>query len=499
MGNTPTKLDSGNPTYNETDLVNNADNSTHKNYKNRSRNVSLANALLNPNGNNITGDYNTSSTRQRQHSIFDKMDRDKARKKYIKDREQLKEIHARGLVVKYDECCDGGFLAPFGCYNFDKLDYNIDIVRNLIIERKLAPFYTPLQDFDETWSREEIIKIVDGLPLHATFEENLEEFEDVPIGDLKKPNFDHLIDKNLSKREQRRQHSKIFRARLYRKRLIWQETANESFLEDKVDSKQNKIKNKYLPSDDLKYSLYKNGMECPICFLYIPGPLNYSKCCQQPICTECFVQIKRSEPHFPHEEVDPTKPITDDNSKDPNLLISEPANCPYCATPNFSITYAPPTSRRTGIGGIPPSDYREGGQNEMEKEELSIQEKECKENLGLSTSVSQSEDKPRDATNVNVITSDDIRPDWETNLKKERSRLAKRAANATAIHVSNQLVDPEYSLKQNSNAGSPAKYLTNGIKSKSKKKSLSLEELEDQMIKQAIQLSLEEQQKSKKK
>jgi hypothetical protein len=24
--------------------------------------------------------------------------------------------------------------------------------------------------------------------------------------------------------------------------------------------------------------------------------MNYSRCCEQPICTECFVQIKRADP-----------------------------------------------------------------------------------------------------------------------------------------------------------------------------------------------------------
>ena len=497
MGNSPTKLDSENNSYTETDLLNNADTLNNKNYKNRSRNTSLANVLLNTTEDN--------HTKLKRYSIFNNTDHDKDKKKAIKDREQVKEAQARGLVVKYDECCDGGYLAPFGCYRLDKLDYNIDIVKDLIIERKLAPFYTPLQDFDDTWSREEIIKIVDGLPLHATFEENLEEFEDIPIGDLKNPNFDYLIDKNLSKREQRHQHSKIFRARLYRKRLIWQETANETFLEDKIDSKINKTKNKYLPSDDLKCSLYKNGMECPICFLYIPGPLNYSKCCQQPICTECFVQIKRAEPHFPHEEVDPTKPMTDDSSKDPNLLISEPPNCPYCATPNFSITYTPPKNRRTGIDGISPSDYHDEVGNPIQIEELTNQEKVNKENSESSTisSVGTStfkNKKPKNVTTTaSIISSDDIRPDWEAKLKKERSKLAKRAANATAIHVNNQLIDPDHSFGQNFNASIPIKPLTHGINSNTKKKQLSLEELEDQMIKQAIKLSLEEQKKSKKK
>ena len=31
--------------------------------------------------------------------------------------------------------------------------------------------------------------------------------------------------------------------------------------------------------------------ECPICMLYYAGGLNRSSCCQQGICSECFLQI----------------------------------------------------------------------------------------------------------------------------------------------------------------------------------------------------------------
>ena len=31
--------------------------------------------------------------------------------------------------------------------------------------------------------------------------------------------------------------------------------------------------------------------ECPICMLYFPGGLNRSACCQQGLCSECFLQI----------------------------------------------------------------------------------------------------------------------------------------------------------------------------------------------------------------
>lgn len=43
------------------------------------------------------------------------------------------------------------------------------------------------------------------------------------------------------------------------------------------------------------YSGWQHPIECPICFLWYPENINYCRCCHQPICTECFVEIKRSE------------------------------------------------------------------------------------------------------------------------------------------------------------------------------------------------------------
>ncbi|CAO3624244.1 unnamed protein product [Cunninghamella echinulata] len=55
-------------------------------------------------------------------------------------------------------------------------------------------------------------------------------------------------------------------------------------------------------------------IECPICFLSYPSNINYTQCCDQPICTECFVQFKRS---------DPTLPVS----------------CPFCVQDNFGVIY----------------------------------------------------------------------------------------------------------------------------------------------------------------
>lgn len=476
MGNAPAKLGDGEPGSGEAG-----------NYKVRSQSTSSAgasgraaswnseyNGPTSRRGTSLVGNILSPSGRSRADSVGGAQP---SRRKSTKERELTKEAHAKQLVVKFEETVDGGFLAPYGCYGFEKLDYDADVVRSLIIDRRLAPFYIPLQDFDESWTKKELIKIVDGLPLHASFEENLEKYEDVAVGNLKKANFDDLIDKTLSKREQRRMRSKIFRARLYRKRMIWQEIENENYLDQKIDSKRSNSTSKnnaFLPSDDLKYSLYQTGTECPICFLYYPEPLNYSNCCLQPICTECFVQIKRAEPHFPHEEVDPTQPVTNDDEKDPNLLTSEPANCAYCATPNFAVTYEPKADRKVGIGGIKPSTYalpEEPAQRAPEPP------------AGGSTSERRGS---RTQNNADVVSSDMIRPDWKVKLDKERARLARRSANATAIHVSNRLIDPDHPSRRGSNLDS-----SNGR---------DLQDLEEEMLARAIRLSIaEEEVRAKKK
>jgi len=54
-----------------------------------------------------------------------------------------------------------------------------------------------------------------------------------------------------------------------------------------------------------------------------PSNINTSRCCQQPICTECFVQIKRSEATLTH-------------------LESEPACCPFCVETDFGVIYERP-------------------------------------------------------------------------------------------------------------------------------------------------------------
>src|SRR5205814_1664603 len=48
-------------------------------------------------------------------------------------------------------------------------------------------------------------------------------------------------------------------------------------------------KDPYVNGIPIEAFLYKDATECPICFLYYPPYLNRTRCCDQPICSECFV------------------------------------------------------------------------------------------------------------------------------------------------------------------------------------------------------------------
>lgn len=56
----------------------------------------------------------------------------------------------------HEETVDLGFLTPQGIYTGPR-DWNQAIVSQLIVDRKLAPFYRPLEDYEESWDDEQII------------------------------------------------------------------------------------------------------------------------------------------------------------------------------------------------------------------------------------------------------------------------------------------------------------------------------------------------------
>ncbi|KAG2158444.1 uncharacterized protein EDB93DRAFT_1238188 [Suillus bovinus] len=238
----------------------------------------------------------------------------------------------------HDDTVDYGHLTPQGVYTGSK-DWNHGIVTQLIVDRRLAPFYRPLEDYNENWDDEQIMSARRVLPDTDSTK--------VDSRDSTKP-------AHQSKRP--------------------------------GASKE--------PSRYPEAAIYRGAVECPICFLYYPPNMNHSRCCDQAICTECFVQIKRTEPTATH-------------------LVSEPAACPYCVQENFGVVYTPP-SWRTGIGSdgtsLPVwSDIPKGAQQNI----ASAAHKRRRKSFG--------HDSPE------VVTTDSIRPDWEAKLAAVRAAVTRRA------------------------------------------------------------------------
>ncbi|KAF6764724.1 zf-C3HC4 type zinc finger protein [Ephemerocybe angulata] len=237
----------------------------------------------------------------------------------------------------HEESVDYGALQPQGVYTGPR-DWNQSVVTQLIVSRKLAPFYRPLEEYDESWDDDQVLAARREAP--ETPENST---ETAARADTSKPS-----------------HSK----------------------------RQSAVK-EFRP----EAAIYRGATECPICFLYYPANINHSRCCDQAICTECFVQIKRAEPTTTH-------------------LVSEPAACPYCVQDNFGVVYTPPPWR-AGIGS-------EGSMQLTPTEVTRLQQQG-------SVPTHKRRQKSYSADSPEVVTIDQIRPDWEAKLAAVRAAVARRA------------------------------------------------------------------------
>lgn len=192
----------------------------------------------------------------------------------------------------------------------------------------------------------------------------------------------------------------------------------------------------FVNGQPIEVYLYKDASECPICFLYYPPYLNTTRCCEQPICSECFVQIKRPDPHPPeHEQPDPNAPPVSEAEREAHaegLLVSEIATCPYCKTPDFGITYTPPPFRRGLTYGVGSQPYQVMS---ARSSQTSISSGAVSPGPGRRRGTSLSANAPE------VITTDKIRPDWATKLAAARAHAARRSAAATALHTAAYLMN----------------------------------------------------------
>lgn len=386
--------------------------------------------------------------------------------KAIKKRTKEKkcEKHYLDLVIRLNENVDGGYLAPQGIYK-SNLDFNTEIVRGLIIKRKIAPFYISLETHNKNWTDTEIFNKIINLSLHKNDNASSEnEYEDDDIDLHKIQKMDYYYKKQEQKVKIRslitrmRELQKIenekynFEKKKFLDLIKNNDTKNETSFSTKdscfnvpnniitLDSKNQKKKldnlfSKDIPSFDLIVFLYSNVIECPICFLYYPENINYTKCCYQPICTECFVQIKRQNPNlFYHEHLNQS-----DSEFLSQFLISESVKCPYCALSEFAVFYNPPDIS-TGINGkVDPAHYVKSNTNKC----MNDTSDQGENSLLKSSLILQKKIKNQNQKNdqQNFVTLDMIRPNWEQILMVARNKLAKKSAAATAIHTSNMLMN----------------------------------------------------------
>ncbi|KAI1166659.1 hypothetical protein F5B18DRAFT_26154 [Nemania serpens] len=406
---------------------------------------------LSPFGIAVTG---ASSSRQ-QDVPFERRETKQEREARKLEKERVARIKERERSMK-EEHVDGGYLVTMGIYTAPE-DFNKPAVRQLQIERRIAPFWRGLDDFKDTWAEHQIIAAARGLeippadqvpehlvpqlrpphdPPEASFS-NLNNLT-VPMGartlstssDRNTSNPGSVIPSPTSPAPPKvtsslKQPKKALAAAL-----------NLSRNNSQPDITPREISIPYDPfvnGQALEVFLYKEGEECPLCLMYYPPHLNRTRCCCQLICSECFVQIKRPDPHFPDHHGDgPSTEESQSNTEEQNeRLVMEPARCPYCTQADFGVTYEPPPFRRGLTYGFPPSSL--GAMSAAMSSTSSV-------NSSLSPTAANSARPNRtraqslSANAPGVVTADRIRPDWASKLATALNHQRRRAAAADALH-----------------------------------------------------------------
>lgn len=304
----------------------------------------------------------------------------------------------------------------------------------------MAPFFKGLSDHESDWTDEELIAAVKA-ELGANDPEEKgkgKEGMDSPVSST--PNIDHLTVPIAS-----RSRSHSYTSDTSSKSSGSQQQASSSNpaarLRSKTLSGSSQLSSIAIPATSslapgeavipgrevdgrhVYAVLYKEAVECPICFLYYPPWLNRTRCCDQEICSECFVQIKRADPHLPDHHDTPNGANADSSSGitgNAELLTSEPASCPFCKETDFGITYSPPPFR---LGLVLQSSQASPPASSPASSPASPSTPSKRRHHQLPHNAPQ------------VITIDQIRPDWSMKLAHARAVAARRAAAATALHT----------------------------------------------------------------
>ncbi|KAL8720739.1 MAG: hypothetical protein Q9225_002439 [Loekoesia sp. 1 TL-2023] len=383
------------------------------------------------------------------------------------EKERVARLKERERSMR-EEHVDGGYLVTQGVYTGIE-DFDKRIVRQLMIERRLAPFWRGLNDYSDSWTENQLIAAAKGLPIPAPDEIPKEEetgsFVETGHGnDLRPSGNDNNLTVPITSRSpsyssdssnripglpqhlpppdfsQPSPNPGIFRGQA--KTLASLTTSSKHSSEAIIPAEIQLPTDPYINGQRIEVFLYKDTFECPICLIYYPAFGNKTRCCDQWICSECFVQIKRPDPHPPEhaDSSSPPPPLVEpgENHED-GELVSEPATCPFCKQAEFGITYESPPFRR-GLAYV----------NQPSSQSLAKGASAMSSSTSLSSGLSGGQLSPItmsrrrtasvSASDASVITTDKIRPDWHHKLMSARAHASRRSAAATALHTAAYLI-----------------------------------------------------------
>ncbi|KAI1271926.1 hypothetical protein F5Y07DRAFT_326698 [Xylaria sp. FL0933] len=408
---------------------------------------------LSPLGMAVLGGSGSSGSRQHQDVPFERRETKQEREARKLEKERVARIKERERSMK-EEHVDGGYLVTMGIYTAPE-DFSKPAVRQLQIERKIAPFWRGLDDFKDTWAEHQIIAAARGLEIPPADQVPEHLVPQPPSHDSPEASSSNLNNltvpmgaRTLSASSDRtasypgsavtsptspappkatsplKQPKKALAAAL--------NLSRNNSQADIAPREINLPHDPFVNGQALEVFLYKDGEECPLCLMYYPPYLNRTRCCCQVICSECFVQIKRPDPHFPEHHGDGSNPAESESNPDERneRLIMEPAKCPYCTQSDFGVTYEPPPFRRGLTYALPPSSL--GAMSTAMSSTSSV-------NSNLSPAAASPRLSRRRAQSVaanapGVVTADRIRPDWAGKLATARAHQRRRAAAADALH-----------------------------------------------------------------
>ncbi|KAG0071234.1 SNF1-interacting protein [Linnemannia elongata] len=279
---------------------------------------------------------------------------------------------------------DGGTLLPNGIYSGPQ-DYDFRIVQRLIHQRKLAPFYKGLEDWDD--SEDALEERAAAAAASAS----------TSVSATSKPTPQQQ--QQQQKGAHAHSHSRSSSSQGHTRGNSSSHNNSQGYAERSMVADQEREMRR----------LYQGAIECPICFLYYPRNINRTRCCDKPMCTECFVQLKRLE----------------------SAPTESPA-CPYCVEPHFGVIYSS-ALLPSGLPGSPIPGHMTASSMTGSPSSSSV------DRGADSQSVSSPSTRRRSTSHKSpeVVSADDLRPDWNRRILAAAQRQPGSRRASTSSSVSN--------------------------------------------------------------